>query len=375
MKETAYAMLYFTVCAVNGIKPDPERIAHVNLEKLFQMCQFHSLTAIVCMGLEAAGIIDQKFIEAKAKAIRKNILLDVERADILDFMEQNQIWYMPLKGIILKELYPKIGMRQMSDNDILYDKTYQKQLCVFMKNRGYIAESVGKTNHDTYMKQPIYNFEMHTALFKKTKEEKIYNYYAEITKRMVPDGNSKYGFSLTNEDFYVYMTAHEYKHYSHGGTGLRSLLDCFVFLKAKGDALDWAYIQSQTDLLKITDFEQRSRELSKKTFENPDVAVLSEDEREMLEYYLFSGTYGTMSNVITHRIQALAEQSGSTSKFRYILHRIFPPMEHYKQYFPFFYRHRILLPIGWTFRLIKGITVRRKYIKKELSLLHDSDRL
>lgn len=375
MKKTAYDMLYFTVCAVNGIQPDTNRIAHVDLEKLFQMCQFHSLTAIVCMGLEAAGITDQKFIEAKAKAIRKNILLDAERASILDFMEQNKIWYVPLKGIILKELYPKIGMRQMSDNDILYDKAYQKQVCKMMQNRGYTVESVGKKHHDTYLKPPVYNFELHTDLFEKKRNKIIYQYYTAIKKRLVPDDQGKYGFSLSNEDFYIYMTTHEYKHFSRGGTGLRSLLDCFVFLKAKGGTLDWAYIQAQTDLLKITDFEQKSRKLSKKIFENPDVAVLSEDEREMLEYYLFSGTYGTMNNVITNQIQTFAEQSGCTSKFEYILHRIFPPMEHYKQYFPFFYRHKILLPVAWIFRLINGITVRRKYIKKEISHLHDSDRL
>lgn len=44
---------------------------------------------------------------------------------------------MPLKGVILKELYPKIGMRQMSDNDILFDETYRKDVVRFMKNKGY----------------------------------------------------------------------------------------------------------------------------------------------------------------------------------------------------------------------------------------------
>lgn len=34
---------------------------------------------------------------------------------------------MPLKGILLKEMYPKIGMLQMADNDILYDKQYRKE--------------------------------------------------------------------------------------------------------------------------------------------------------------------------------------------------------------------------------------------------------
>lgn len=93
MKETAYDMLYLSACAVNGIVPDTGRIAHMNLEKLFQICQFHSFTAIVCMSLESVGIANKKFIEAKSKAIRKNILLDTEREKIFEFLEQNKIWY------------------------------------------------------------------------------------------------------------------------------------------------------------------------------------------------------------------------------------------------------------------------------------------
>lgn len=43
-------------------------------------------------------------------------------------MEQRGIWYLPLKGIILKEFYPSVGMRQMSDNDILFDEAFAEQV-------------------------------------------------------------------------------------------------------------------------------------------------------------------------------------------------------------------------------------------------------
>lgn len=373
MKQTGYDMLYLSVCAVNGIKPNLDCIAHVELEKLFQMCQFHSLTAIVCMALESAGITDKKFIEAKSKAIRKNILLDTERKKILDFLEQNEIWHMPLKGIILKELYPKIGMRQMADNDILYDKSYQKQVFAFMNKIGYTTDSIGKTHHDTYMKPPVYNFEMHTGLFTKRNNEKFYSYYSEIKKHLVQDTKNGYRFHFTDEDFYVYMTAHEYKHYNDGGTGLRSLLDCFIFVKEKGTFLNWNYIKQQTDILEITDFEQKTRQLSMKIFTIHDFGELSSAEKEMLEFYLFSGTYGTVKHVLEKRVRTFSEQTGSTSKFGYIWYRLFPPMEFYKKYLPFFYRHKFLLPVGWIFRLLRGITFRRKRMKNELRFIYHSE--
>lgn len=375
MKQTGYDMLYLSACAVNGIKPDSDYITHIDLAKLFQMCQFHSLTAIVCMALESAGITDKKFIEAKSKAIRKNILLDAEREKILDFLEQNKIWYMPLKGIILKEFYQKIGMRQMADNDILYDKSYQKRVFEFMKKRGYTAESVGKSHHDTYTKLPVYNFEMHTDLFVRMNNEKYYSYYSEIKKRLVQDEKKSYLYHFTDEDFYVYMIAHEYKHYSQGGTGLRSLLDCFVYVQEKENSLDWDYITQQTDIFGITDFEQESRKLAMKIFTNQNCNNLSDNEKEMLKFYLFSGTYGTMKHSVEKRVRTFNEQNGSTSKFRYIWYRIFPPMEVYRQYFPFFYQHKFLLPVCWIFRLARTLIYHKKRLKSELYFIYHSDSL
>ena len=72
---------------------------------------------------------------------------------------------MTLKGIILKEMYPKLGMRQMADNDILYDKQYQEELLNFMIARGYEPSQIGEGNHDVYEKAPVYNYEFHTALY------------------------------------------------------------------------------------------------------------------------------------------------------------------------------------------------------------------
>lgn len=43
----------------------------------------------------------------------------------------------------------------------------------------------------------------------------------------------------------IYMIAHEYKHFSKGGTGLRSLLDTYVFLRHCDETLDKEYVESE----------------------------------------------------------------------------------------------------------------------------------
>lgn len=357
MKQAGYDMLYLTVCALNGKKPDMSRIKDTDLEKLFQMCSFHSLTAAVCTALESAGAeLTGKWSEAKAKAIRKNILLGSEMAKICGFMEKQGIWHMPLKGAVLKELYPELGMRQMSDNDILYDPAFRQQVRRFMEENGYTAKDDGSSYRDAYIKPPVYNFELHTALFRESSS--FSGYYADVRERLVGDGG--FGLRFKDEDFYIYMVAHEYKHYSYGGAGLRSLADFYVYRKAFPD-LDMRYIEAELESLGIADFGRETAALAEKLFSAP-FAELSESERESLEYRIFSGTYGTVKNAVKKKI-------GSVSGAKYLLRRIFPDMEHYRRHYPFFYRHKLLLPAAWLYRLVRAVISGRKRIWSELKVI------
>ena len=105
-RKNATHMIALTRCAIHGEKPTKDLIDQLDLPSLFQVCQKHILTACVAYALESAGIHDKAFSEAKEKSIRKNILLDAERAKVLRQLEREKIWYMPLKGAILKEWYP-----------------------------------------------------------------------------------------------------------------------------------------------------------------------------------------------------------------------------------------------------------------------------
>ena len=80
----------------------------------------------------------------------------------------------------------------------------------------------------------------------------------------------------------------------------------------------------------------------------------------MLKYYLTSGVYGTLERGIENRVADFQKDNKSKSKFRYILSRIFPGMDTYKSAFPFFYKHKWLLSIGWLYRLIRMIFSKKR---------------
>ena len=349
MNKAAKDLIYLLSCAVNGITPETARVQTMDLEQLYRLSKAHTLRAAVFIALRSAGVENRSFQQAYNKAVRKNVMLDVERTAIFAEFEKHGIWYLPLKGSILKELYPENGMREMADT----------------------AESVGKTHHDVYMKPPVLNFELHTLLFGASSD--FYAYYQNPKRLMIHDEGSKYGFHFSDEDFYVYMLAHEHKHYSGGGTGLRSLLDVYVYLQHKGDNLDWEYITEQCKQLEIADFEQEQRALAKKVFSSVTLPNLTEHEQELFDYYLTSCTYGTRARSAENTVKRHYAKSKNKTKIGFIWARLFPDMEFMKQYYPFFYRHKLLLPVGYVWRWCKGIATNHKKLQAEMRALSKYD--
>ena len=150
------------------------------------------------------------------------------------------------------------------------------------------------------------------------------------------------------------MTAHEYKHYYNGGTGLRSLLDTYVFLKNR--PLDMAYVAEEAKKIDILDFERKNRRLALRLFDGEE---LTAEEREMLRYIYSSGTYGTEEN-------ALNNQIARKGRWRYLLSRIFPSVDDLLWLFPFLKKLPFLYPFCWVLRMFWGLLFYRKQMKNQI---------
>ena len=348
----------------------------MDMEQVYNAAKRHSLTGIAAYSLESAGVQNELFRTAKAKSARKNILLDFERKKLFSFCEKKGIWYMPLKGCILKDMYPDFSMRQMADNDILFDPEHRAEIKEYFKADGYRVVKYNQSNHDIYEKPPILNFEMHTSLFGASHNQKWTKYYKGIKDKLIKDSVNNYGYHFSDEDFYIYIVAHEYKHYINGGTGIRSLLDRYIYLKAKQETMNWSYISDECRTLEIADFEQQSRELSQKVFGNRETE-LSDEEKTIFEYYLKSGTYGSLDQNIKHKMDELCKEKGSGSKIgaklKYIRYRVFPPIEVYEECCPTLGRHKLLLPAAWAYRFVRGMITKRKKVHNELRSMFSSE--
>jgi hypothetical protein len=248
----------------------------------------------------------------------------------------------------------------MSDNDIIFDATRAEEVRGILESMGFDTVGFGSENIDVYHKEPVCNFEMHRELFSVSHEHgfqmRFHEYYRDVGRLLIPDGDGTAGMHLTDEDFYVYMVAHEYNHFAVSGTGLRSLLDTYVFLRARSDALDWDYVESELGRLGIADFERGNRSLSLKLFAGEE---LGSEENEMLAYVAKSGTYGT----VAHRVANGMRRGG---RLGYLLRRALPSLDVMAYRYPVLDRAPLLLPAIWVLHILRSLRRRRGAILGEL---------
>ena len=387
-RKAAEQVIRLCACAVKKTVPDPELIAALDLDRVYEAASFHMLAAPVGMALESAGCRDPRFEQAVAQAQRRTLLLDRDRAAVLAELERAGIWYMPLKGVIMKDLYPRFGMREMADNDILFDAARAEDVRGIMTGLGFTVEEYDKGAHDIYYKPPVSNFELHRTLFSPYFEsEKIRNYYENVKERLIRDTAEGCGYHFSDEDFYLFMMAHEYKHFIGNGTGLRSLLDTWVFLNGRGagasgqfaacgDAVtrekpgaasdkcsaglenkkagtasfDMSYIARETAKMGIADFEATARELALKLF---DGGPLTDAQQQMLDQIISDGTYGNTFSGIDKKVTRMGRAG-------YFFSRLTLPYDAMTDYFPILKKAPVLYPFFWVYRLYKGLTSGRK---------------
>ncbi|MBQ9748400.1 MAG: nucleotidyltransferase family protein [Clostridia bacterium] len=290
--------------------------------------------------------------------LRKEILFDAERCALMKLLEEHGIATIPLKGILIKELYPRKGMREFTDNDLLYDTAKRSELLTIMQERGYEMES-GAT-HDIFQKKPVYHFEFHKVLF--VKKNPLHRYFSDMWKRATPVAEGKYEHRLSVEDFYLYTLAHAHKHYASAGIGIRFLADIHLMRRAwidTGDA-DIAYIERMLNKMYLREFHTLCVTCADSLFSGD----LDGADPNQLGQFFSGGAFGSLEQKITSKI-------ASVGRLTYLRERIFIPYDQMVSIYPFLKKCPLLLPFCWMHKvwLVLFTKQKRDHFKAELRLL------
>ena len=350
--------LYLNKKTASGFKVDDNIAFYATLSKR------HSLMALFYKAVKDthADINEnnlKRLEEYYFANVRKVALFEKERKDLYEFLNNNQIDFLPLKGIVIKYYYLDQNTREFADNDILFSASKDKMIKEYFVKKGYKSEYFRKSNHDIYQKKPFFNFEMHRALFMEREDGREFSKYFQnyLKDSLVKEGYEHY---LSKEDFYIYFLAHAFKHFDNSGCGIRTLIDCYLYLKQ--NELDFDYINQELNKIGLLDFSNKFSALAIKVFDEQE---LNDEEKEMLLFIASSGTYGTLENSVNKGVK-------EKGKFRYLMRRIFPPMSFYKTAYPRLYKTKVLIPLAWFMRLFRILFKNPKRATAEIKLITKS---
>ena len=316
-----------------------------NIAKVCALAEHHDMVHLVSAALNKLGIspdsprLAEAITKEEFKAIFRVDRLNAELKALCTLLEENKIPHIPLKGSVIRSLYPEPQYRVSSDVDILVkEEDCEKAVELITDKLEYTLGQ--KSIRDVSFFTPSgVHVELHFRLYDE-------EYLPNLTKlawesaEKAPD--AEYTHYLAPDMFAFYHVAHAAKHLKHGGCGIRAILDVFVMSKHKEFTFDKSNrFLEQKGLVTLAEVFCT---LAKVWFEDGCHTELS----EALEEYLVSGgVYGSVSN------SATIENTKHRFRLTPVLSKIFLSSEAMKKRYPSLKKRPWLLPIYHVYRFFK----------------------
>lgn len=276
---------------------------------------------------------------------------------IYTVFDENGIDYMPVKGSVLKEQYPRPELRAMGDADILIKTEQYSKIKPLMEALG--LRETSETDHElVWVSQDLY-LELHKRVVP-AHEKDFYRYFGNGWKLAKRECGNRYG--LSDEDTMVYLFTHFAKHYRGGGIGCRHVADLWVYRRAHPE-LDEAYIVRALEELKLLEFYQNILKMLEVWFDG----AKTDEKSEYLTNVFFKGTYfGTREE---HMISGGARNAKRMKNHRLgklirIRRGLLPGYLYMSKKYPVLKKCPVLLPVLWVWRLITAVLFRRNNLNK-----------
>ena len=345
-----------------GIISNRPLLSGTDYELLIQFGTRQSIISVIWKGLNQLNYTNSyinQFDEARLKDIRNFIVREHAYNSISSALDMAGISYIPLKGAVIKHLYPDPYMRTSCDIDILvHEEDLPKAIKAIESKTDYVAGKRGY--HDISMTNTQISLELHFSI--KEGSDSIDQLLEKAWDYAKPSGiGSSYLF--TSEFHIFYILAHMSYHLKKGGLGIRPFLDLWV-LREKTD-FEEEELKNMCSRCGLLTFYEKSCELLNAWM----YAKKYTPEAKALEQYCFMG--GVYGNSEIASAAVLRKNRG----VRYVLRRLFIKKKILQEIYPKLRDVPFLLPYYQIKRWSSLFDVKKrdKYIR-ELKGVHVIDK-
>ncbi len=259
------------------------------------------------------------------------------------------LMYMPLKGTLLKGMYPAPEMRPMGDADILIRMDQYERVSAVMQELG--CTFVKESNHEyNWVTETGLVIELHKRLIPSNNKD-YFAYYGDGWRLARPQEGYVGRHELSAEDLYIYLLTHYAKHFRDQGAGMKYILDFYIY-RRRYPEMDMAYIEREMRILHLWEFHENLMHLLAVWFDGEP----SDEMADYLTSKVFDdGVFGNFAMGAVSEGLRVA-QSGKPGKSAKAVRRaqkrkmLFPSYENMCIRFPVLRRWAILLPVLWVVR-------------------------
>lgn len=339
-QETSRILFAFLRSGMTGSKLDEDARALYcpeRLPKLLKIAEANSVAHLLILGLKQNNLLPPEKPELEKMLLK--VVFQYERMQrelekLYGILENAGIPFLPLKGAVLRSLYPEPWMRTSCDVDILLQKEdAQKTADFLMRHHGYTFRS--QSSHDIALITPgKLAIELHYDLIESKHSATSPKVLARVWDTAILKPGHSYQYQMPDEMFYFYHIAHMAKHFTEGGCGIRSFLDLWLL-----DNLQNTDTQKRNALLHqggLLSFAEGAGKLSQVWFGGEEHDDLT---HQLEDFILQGGTFGSTKTMVAIQQQKKGGPAG------YLLPKIFLPYEILKGHYPILKKHPWLTPV------------------------------
>jgi hypothetical protein len=279
----------------------------------------------------------------------------------------------PLKGIFLADyLYRDIGLRQLSDIDILVREENIPECVDIMKGLGYVQEEEKSKFfeenvdyiHCSHIVKGIAKFDLHRKIHKENESYtvKIQDFWESATEVVV---NGAPVLALDIHHLIIHLCIHLEKHFGLEIVQYKCFCDIVNLLDKHADKIDWGKLEGLCTKYNCTFTIFKYLMLTKEFFNVylPDEIVNKHSKclsknviKQFVRNFIHKNSWETTS------VAQLKMKNGINEKMRYFFRTVFPPVKFMVDRYRI--KYMLSVPYYYFYRLFTGLEQYFKYISR-----------
>ncbi len=379
MNKIQLLLLDIMKCAIFNTPVEAIELNDEEAIQLLQLAQMHHIAPLIYDKIYMYLSPQIKALYGKSIS-QQSIFQTIRTENFLRIYQQMLTeGFMPLvfKGIVCRNTYPNPDLRLSGDEDIFIEKKDQKRMDTFLINQGFVREGDYSDDEDEigYRSQALSLYlEVHVLLFSKDSPYSFFNdYFSDVFEHKVSiDMQGRTIYTLDYTKHLIYLLTHSYKHFVHGGFGIRQVCDMIMFMHTYYEYIDYQEVDAFMNQYSLDCFWSNLLDIGRQYLgfdeEKAHYHIKGDyiDSDDLLMDLMQSGIYGRSSFERTHSANMTLEAIGSNSSSttRSIMKSLFPSPSYIKSSYNYVKKYPILLPIGYIHRIISYLISKQSHDKQ-----------